>query len=519
MAESIGDFFVNFFFKTDKPSAQAADATLQGLKTRYTGLTDSAFRFNEVTSAMRTALAPVRALARSIVGIGEEADKMNDFAMAVGTTVESLQRMQFVGEMAGASAEDIGHGMKTLSRELASAAGGSKESVQTFVDLGVSFKDAHGHMREVGQVMPDVIQKIAGLKTDGEKAEAAMKAFGKAGLDLLPMLKKSKTELAAAAAEFDAFGGGFNEKFVATAAAFGDNMDRARLVLNNMRREIAASVLPTLNRMFDRFLEWGKGNWPVIKDALNSFGDTVAKVFEGTAVTAIDTFIKAALQLFKDKEKWEAFKSTIEAVGLAFAGWLAYKNPVLAMLTALGLAIDDIAAMTQGKDSVVGRMSLAFKDWLNNLIDTHATLKGIVDFMKTIRDLFNDPKNDKNLGGFKKFGQFVAGANQATIGSLVDPYADSGANQQLDIKKQQLLDSLVNTPHAGKLALKLGLQSARTGAEVDKIANVVQNVTMTIQASPGMDTRELAKKIKEQIDQQMKSTLSDANDVLAPQGQ
>lgn len=517
MAESIGDFFVNFFFKTDKASADAADKTLKTLKTKYEGLTDSAFRFNEITSAFRTAIAPVRALAHSILDVGDQADRMNDFAMSVGASVESLQRMQYVGEMTGTSIEGLNQGTKTLARELHAAAEGKDEAVKTFKQLGVAFKDSSGHMREVGQVMPDVIAKIASLPTDGQKAQAAMNAFGKAGLELLPMMKKSKEELAALGKEFDALGGGFNEEFVATAAQFGDNMDRSRQILSNMRREIAASVLPTINRLLEKFTSWGKSNWPEIKEALNSFGSLLSKIFQNTAADAIDTFLKLTHQLFNDKEKWEQLVGVIEKIGIAFAAWVILKHPAVAAVMAFTAAMVDLLGMMEGKDSLIGRASLGFRDWVNSFIDGHKWLKGIVDYLKVIKDLFDSPAGSKGLlGAFKKAGTWIADVNQSTAGALVDPYVRDGANQQLDINKRKVLEGM--DPLRANAARKLGLMKAGTAAEVQRIANQANNIVINVQGSPGMDPRDLAHKIKKEFDKQVAMMMSDAHDSLVTEG-
>lgn len=510
MAESIGDFFVNFFFKTDDGSAKKADDALKTLKTRYEGLTDSAFKFNQITQAFGAILAPLKSAVSSIAAVGEEADKMNDFAESIGTSVEALERMQYVGELAGTSAEGVAQGMKMLARELHGAADGKDESVKVFKELGVSFKDAGGKMREVGQVMPEVIAKIAALPTDGQKAKAAMDAFGKAGLELLPMLKKSQAELVALGVEFDALGGGFNEEFVKTSAAFGDNMDRTHRILSNMRREIASGILPVFNRLLDRFVEWGKSNWPIIKDALNSFGQTLGKVFEETAGNAFDTFLTGAADILKDQERWEQLKQVLAGVGLALAGWIALKNPMEVLFTLLLGYLEDLWGMTQGKDSVFGQMSLWMRDFVNSMLEAVPWLKKIVDYVEYLRKLGGMDHTQARESG-AGLAEFIAGKGVAAVADVL-PFSDA-ANQQLDIEKRKVLESL--SPKQGKRALDLGLLGAKTQADVNSIAKVAANVTMNIQASPGMDTRQLAKHIDERLNNHMQNVVNDVHDSLA----
>lgn len=506
MAESIGDYFVNFFFKNDTASAKVALNSLKDLEVGYQRLSGKAFQFNEITMAASRILSPIRAIAASILDVGKQADSMSDFADAVGTSVDSIERMQYIGQLAGASAEAVTSGVRTLAKELNAAASGNADAMKTFSSLGVSIKNADGSLRQVGELMPEVTQAIAGLPNEGAKAQAAMGAFGKAGLDMLPMLKKSQEELAGLSAEFDALGGGFSSEFVKTSGEFNDNLDRSSRIFANMRREIASGVLPVVNRLLSRFVEWGKSNWPEIKSALQSFGDLLGKVFQNTAVDAIDSFLKVAAQIFQDKEKWQEMIVVFKAIGLAFAGWLIFNNPAVAVVGLFVGYMVDLLGMTQGKDSIFGRLTLEIRDFFDSLKETMPWLKKAIDYISYLNNL-GGMSTDEAKKATNSPLEFGVGKVLNTLGGGT---LSAAGDQQLEIKKRQTLEGL--DPFRGKAALDAGLLNAKTGAEVDRIGNIAANVTINVANSPMMDGRALAQEIKRQVVEGVKQATTELHD-------
>lgn len=505
MAESIGDYFVNFFFKNDTASAKVAVNSLKELEAGYQRLSGKAFEFNEITMAARNILSPVRAIAASILNVGRQADSMNDFALSVGTSVENLERMQYIGGQAGASADSVSGGIRALAKELNAAANGNADAMKTFLSLGVSIKNADGSLRQAGDLMPEVINQIADLKTEGEKAQAAIGAFGKAGLELLPMLKQSRGNLIALGEEFDALGGGFSEEFVQASADFGDNIDRTTRVFANMRREIASGILPVVNRLLGSFIAWGKNNWPAFQATLQAFGKLVGEIFQNTAVDAIDTFLKVSEQLFRDKERWEEITETFKLVGAAFASWIIFNNPAVAVVGLFVGYMIDLLGMTQGKDSIFGRLTLEIRDFFDSLKETMPWLKKAIDYISYLNNLGGMSADEAKKATNSPL-EFGVGKIINTLGGGV--FADS-ASQQLEIDKRTVLEGL--DPYRGKAALDAGLLNAKTGAEAKRIGDLAANVTINVVGGT-QNPRDLANEIKRQVAEGVKQATAELHD-------
>ena len=82
----------------------------------------------------------------------------------------------------------------------------------------------------------------------------------------------------------------------------------------------------------------------------------------------------------------KAFKNTLIGIGIAVAAVVAVFHPWLAILTAVGLILDDIFAYFQGEDSVTG----AIVNWVKNSETLQGIWTAIKNIFETIRDVIKD---------------------------------------------------------------------------------------------------------------------------------
>lgn len=126
--------------------------------------------------------AAATTLATTFKGAIDAADSINDLSQKIGISVRDLGGWQLAAEQSGASLETIGKGIKGLAPTIGQFSG-------QFEKLGISVKDPSQALidfADIFQAMPDGFEKNA----------LAVKLFGKAGADLIPMLNQGSQGLA-----------------------------------------------------------------------------------------------------------------------------------------------------------------------------------------------------------------------------------------------------------------------------------------------------------------------------------
>ena len=176
-----------------------------------------------------------------------------DAAAQVGVSVESLQSIQIAFEEAGSSAQAAEQGLGRLGSLIGDAARGSKEAQETFVKLGVSFRNVDGSTRTTIQVFDQLRERIGAATSEQEKLSIAAEVFGQRGAR-------------AAVAAMEEIGGSvseatarYREMGLVVSTETATRLDAVGTAFANLGRAIAtsladaiASVQPTITE----FLNW-----------------------------------------------------------------------------------------------------------------------------------------------------------------------------------------------------------------------------------------------------------------------
>ena len=209
--------------------------------------------------AVAAAGGAVALFAKSII---DAADGLNDMSQRVGISVRELGKYQLAAEQSGASLESISKGVKGLSDNMIKHGDALRKA-------GVDATTADGAMQQLADVFEDMPDGI-------EKTALATKLFGKAGMDLIPMLNLGSEGLRdAALASAD-----YAEQMAIMAPladALNDSMAEIALASKTAGAAMVNEFLPTLNAIALAFLD--------SKDNANGF----ASVAGGTVKTVLQT--------------------------------------------------------------------------------------------------------------------------------------------------------------------------------------------------------------------------------------
>jgi len=317
-----------------KNTNQAAGLLVMGIK----GLAAAA-----VTSG-------VVALAKSAIDL---ADDMRDLSQRTGVSIQSLGQFKIAAELSGSSLEGVAKGLTFLNKNMVAAETGVDGAAAAFKTIGVATNDAQGNLRSADQVFLDIADRFATLRDGPEKAALAMKIFGKAGAELIPILNLGSEEI-------QRFGLNISQDFADKADAFNDQLGIANAQLTNLTIQIGSALLPVLNGLVLTLTQsvvqigqWIQGIQTAYKENTifkASIDTLVGALVAFASVQVFSAFIAGArLAIVITGSLIKAIKALTAANLLAgVAGFLKGKPALIAALVAgLGVGID--AAFNQGK--------------------------------------------------------------------------------------------------------------------------------------------------------------------------
>ena len=170
-------------------------------------------------------------------------DELSKTSQKLGVGVEALAGYQHAADLAGVSNESLHKGFKTLATQMFDASMGLAESKRNFAALGLEIKNTDGSLKSTEALMVEVADKFAKMRDGTEKSALAVKLFGRAGLDMIPMLNEGSKALAAMVAEGKRLNPVTAES-ARQAEVFNDNMNRLSKSLSAFGVRMLNDVLP-----------------------------------------------------------------------------------------------------------------------------------------------------------------------------------------------------------------------------------------------------------------------------------
>jgi hypothetical protein len=158
-----------------------AGAALEGLVSKLgpTGLA--------ITAIGGAALGAVTGLTALVKSVADTADEMKDLSQVTGFSTEALSGLGLAAEKSGTSLEGVTGSVKNMQRAIAEATSGSKEANQALNALGLTAEELQKQTPE--QQFETLAKAITQVEDPAQRANLAMKIFGKSGTELMPILQ------------------------------------------------------------------------------------------------------------------------------------------------------------------------------------------------------------------------------------------------------------------------------------------------------------------------------------------
>lgn len=231
-------------------------------------------RMAKVGSTLRTVFAVgavaagARALSNEIMSISQSFDDMGKAAQKVGVAAEALSGLKFAAGQSGVEFDTLQGGLRKLSVALNDINDASSETSQLLKQMGVTASDtADTAFRKIADrisEMPDGIQKTA----------AAMKLFGKAGAEMVPLLNEGADGLDKFQKRAEELGLILKDQTIAQLTIFNDSLDELGKAAEGVKNKIIQGLAPALAAIAK-----SAADSTTVSDAWVWFGKKVGEAF------------------------------------------------------------------------------------------------------------------------------------------------------------------------------------------------------------------------------------------------
>lgn len=298
----------------------------------------------------------------------ESGDRIDKLSQKMSMSRQTFQELDYVFSQNGADISMMQTGMAKLSKAMEGARTGTKANVKTFQALGISLRDNNGQLKTTENVMFEAISRLQKMPEGAQKTALALQLFGKSATELQPLLNGNAKSVDELRQKFNDLGMGMSDEQVDAAVKFKDTMDTIQRTFGGLVNQIGASLLPSLQKVADQFIE----NMPQIKATVipilqgiinaTSFliehFNLLLPVIAGTvaAFTAFKT-ISTVISIV------QFLQAAIEAVTVAQGIWNAVMlaNPIGAIAIGIGVVVGVVIALWKNWDKVTAGARKAFE--------------------------------------------------------------------------------------------------------------------------------------------------------------
>lgn len=279
----IGDLVVNLSANTQKFDKNISKS--QG------GLKDFA---SSAVSLLNPVTASLVAMSAAAVGVGAavwglqgrigDLAGVADKAAQTGLSGAFLQQLEFAADQSGVSAETLTGGIKKLTVMIGKAAEGSKEASEALASVGLSAEELQSLSPE--QQFLRISQKISEIPSAAGRAAAAVKIFGKSGIEMTGLFAGGLDDITKLMQDAKDIGIGLDDASLAKVAEADDALQKMYAAIGAMIDQVAVGLAPAftlvanevtgligpVTKLFETFNSMeGKWSW---------LGDTIVAAFD-----------------------------------------------------------------------------------------------------------------------------------------------------------------------------------------------------------------------------------------------
>lgn len=479
-----------------------------------------------ILEAGAEAAASLFEMARETAKAGDEAVKMSQ---RVGVGVEKLQELKYAAQLSDVEFEELGLGLKFLSKNLFEASKGSESARNSFRMLGLNIYDSHGKLKSADQVLAEVADRFKAMPDGVRKTALSIELFGRAGTKMIPFLNHGSADMVRLGQEARRLGVVLSDSAARQGEEFNDTLKRMMSQLAGLRNFVGVRLIPVITDLMNKMMAWIQANRQLVQQKIQEFVKALTQLVVGlwktivaltpvvvnlikfvgglenafkllAAVMAVIlgfkltmTFV-AMFQAVSEGIKWVK-ELTLAFTGLDLAMWeiTLIAAAIGAALYLLYLIFDDVFVYFKGGDSVLGR----FIDFFRKGSDTmFAIREGLLFAFGPLGMAF------AVMGAIARFvpGKYVKGNNGTSIPAGEDWSASAG-------HQSARLDS--------KFSGDWTSSSGVAGRRQEKSVSIVQHNTLKTTINATGDPDAIGKKVAEHQGRMLREVHNDLKPMQA----
>lgn len=337
----------------------------------------------------------------------DSVDPMLQLSRETGVAIESVQELGFIASTSGSNLDAVSASLREVTKragEYVQTGGGPAKEIAE--KLGISFRDANGHIKAADAVILELTDSMRGM-SQAEK----MNVLDKMGIDqsMIQMLSMTGEEIDSLRARAQRLGVVTQEQADAV-GAYNDSLTVLKFGMQGIRNMVAVGFAPAMGDLVDKFVNLLEANHDWIVNGLTWLGDVITStVGMLQRMWPVLAGIAAGFVIAK-----------IAAIG--FGGVMGVILSPIVLITAAIVAailiVDDLIVAFQGGESVIADFFEAFFG-----IDIRPALRAIVDAVKDMIDFIINlfaPAVDAIMSMFKAVVALLKGDFSGAWGHITD---------------------------------------------------------------------------------------------------
>jgi hypothetical protein len=255
----------------------------------------------------------VQSLVKNFASASAELDAT---ARRVGVTAEELQYLQYQAEMTQVPFENMQDAVAELNKRIGEAVSGKNQDLAAlFAKLHVNLRDANGQVRDGVDLLPELAEAFKRNTSAVTRARIGDALFSDGYKAMLPLLDKGAEGLAKLREEHSRVARVISNEQVAAAARLNQSFVRARYAVDGIGAAVAQKLLPVVEPLIDRFVDWAAANRDVLATRLAGYAERLGAAFARIDLIALLDGIAGFI------EKARSFVSAIGGMNTVMVGF------------------------------------------------------------------------------------------------------------------------------------------------------------------------------------------------------
>lgn len=398
-----GRAFIELFVEDGKinPGLQRALAKMRGFA-------DSMTAIGKQVGAV--GLGIVAALGGAAAKAADFGSNVADLSQRVGITAETASQLAYAADQSATSIDTLEIGLRNMQKTVIAAGDGNKQAAAALDAIGLSAEQLAGLSPE--RRLMAIADAVAAIEDPGVKSSVAMRIFGKAGAELIPLLDEGSAGIQAMMQKAVELNMVMSAESAAAAQSFGDQLGTLQGQFTAIVMKIGTALMPTLSEAAKNFepmlmhvTDWIAKNGSLVLSlgtvgvALTALGGAFGSL--GAIITGVSNTFATMLPLIV-AHPYIAISLAIAAVGTAFATMGDQAQGAADEVERLNSLTKDSMSLLSEEDAAFQKEYLTRKEREKNIASQQADDTRAFWEKQNSAALAADPKTWDTVAGFMR---------------------------------------------------------------------------------------------------------------------